>query len=43
MNKPEVTAVGRFLKSKQGEPRVHKIIAVNLDGAVKTILEKPMQ
>jgi hypothetical protein len=43
MNKPKVTAVGRLLKSKQGEPRIHKVIAVNADGTVETVLEKPMQ
>ena len=41
--KPEVTAVGRLLKSKRGEPRLRKIIAVRPDGTVKTVINKPMQ
>ena len=43
MSKPKATAVGRLLKPKQGEPRIHKVIAVKADGTVKTVLEKPMQ
>ena len=40
--KPEVTAVGRLLKPKAGEPHVYKVIAVKPDGSVKTIVRKPL-
>jgi len=43
MSKPETTAVGRLLKVKSSASRIYKIIAVSANGAVKTILEKPMQ
>ena len=33
--KPEVTAVGRRLKSKHGEPRKHQLIKVDSDGNAK--------
>jgi len=32
MTKPIVTAVGRLLKPKGNEPRVHKVIAFKADG-----------
>ena len=32
MNKPKVTAVGRILRPKHGEPRKHQVIKVNEDG-----------
>lgn len=41
--KPKATAIGRLLKSKNGEPRLHKVIAVRPDGTVKTVVNKPMQ
>ena len=40
--KPKATAVGRLLKPKNGEPRLHKVIAVRPDGTVKTVVNKPM-
>lgn len=42
MIKPEVTAVGRVLKSNGTEQRIHKIIAVNNAGKVHTIVEKTL-
>ena len=33
--KPEVTAVGRRLKPKHGEPRKHQLIKVDGDGKAK--------
>ena len=42
MIKPEVTAVGRLLKKKGDEPRIHKVIAVKADGQVRTIVNKEM-
>ena len=35
MNRPVVTAVGRILKSKHGEPRVHSVIKISKDGTAK--------
>lgn len=40
--KPEVTAVGRLLKAKPGQRKLHKVIAVKSDGTVKTIIDKPL-
>ena len=37
MPKPEVTAVGRMLKPKHGEPQIHEIIAVKSDGTVTVV------
>jgi len=42
MKKPEVTAVGRMLKPKGNESRVHKVIAVKADGTVRTVINRPM-
>jgi len=42
MKKPEITAVGRMLKPKGNEPRVHKVIAVKADGTVRTVINRPM-
>lgn len=39
----KTTAIGRLLKPKNGEPRLHKVIAVRPDGTVKTVVNKPMQ
>jgi hypothetical protein len=39
--KPTVTAVGRLLKPKGNEPRVHKVIAFKADGTVKTVISRP--
>lgn len=40
--KPEVTAVGRLLKPRNGERHVYKVIAVNDDGEVRTVIEEPV-
>jgi hypothetical protein len=42
MIKPVTTAVGRMLKPKGNEPRIHKVIAVNADGTVKTVINRPV-
>jgi len=42
MIKPVTTAVGRLLKPKGGEPRIHRVIAIKSDGSVKTIIRKPL-
>jgi len=39
-NKPQVTAVGRLLQPKHGEPHVYKVIAINDDGTVETVIEE---
>ncbi len=41
MSKPEVTAVGRLLKPKGTEPRIHHVIAVKPDGTVRTLIRRP--
>lgn len=43
MIKPEVTAVGRLLKAKPGQKHVYKVIAVNAEGQVRTIINRPAQ
>jgi hypothetical protein len=35
-----VTATGRLLRKLPGVPRVHKVIAVKPDGAVRTVLKR---
>lgn len=40
--KPEVTAVGRLLKSKHGEPRKHQVIKVDADGKARIIKDKTL-
>ena len=35
MKKPEVTAVGRRLKAKHGEPRKHQVIKVDANGKAR--------
>lgn len=42
MIKPEVTAVGRLLKAKPGQKRIHKVIAIKADGTTKTLINKPL-
>ena len=42
MNSPTVTAVGRLLKPKGNEPRIHRIIKVKPDGTVKTVVSRPI-
>ena len=41
MLKPTVTATGRLLKPRPGVPHLHKVIAVKLDGTVRTIINRP--
>ncbi len=41
MTKPIVTSVGRLLKPKGNEPRIHKVIAFKADGTVKTVISRP--
>lgn len=43
MTKPEVTAVGRLLKAKPGQKHVHKVISVNAEGKVRTLIDRPAQ
>jgi len=43
MIKPEVTAVGRLLKAKPGQKHVRKVISVNAEGKVKTLINRPVQ
>ena len=43
MMKPEVTAVGRLLKPKGDEPRVHHVIAVAPDGTAKTVIRRVLK
>jgi len=40
--KPEVTAVGRLLKPKGSEPRVHKVISINDAGKVKVLVSEEL-
>ena len=40
--KPKITAVGRRLKSKHGEPRKHQIIKVDSDGNAKIVKDQPL-
>jgi len=40
--KIEITAVGRALRPKNGEKRVHKVISVDAEGEVKTVIEKEL-
>lgn len=42
MTKPEVTAVGRLLKAKPGQHKLHKVIAIKADGTVKNLINKPL-
>ena len=43
MTKPIVTAVGRLLKAKPGQKRLHKVIEVNAEGKVRTVINRPVQ
>ena len=40
--KPTVTAVGRLLKPKGDEPRLYHVIKVQTDGAIKTVIKRPV-
>jgi len=37
MKKPKATAVGRILRSKNGEPRKHQLIKVDESGKAKIV------
>ena len=39
--KPVVTAVGRLLKPKGNEPRIHHVIAIKPDGTTRTLIKRP--
>ena len=41
MTRPVVTAVGRRLKPKHGEPRKHQLIKVDANGRAKIIKDQP--
>lgn len=42
MTKPVVTAVGRILKPKHGEPRKHQVIKIDADGKAKITIDKTL-
>ena len=42
MSKPVVTAVGRILKPKHGEPRKHQVIKIDADGKAKITIDKTL-
>lgn len=42
MTKSPVTAVGRILKPKSTEPRIHHVIKVAADGTVTTLIKRPV-
>jgi hypothetical protein len=42
MTKPIVTAVGRILKPKHGEPRKHQVIKIDSDGNSRIIVDKTL-
>lgn len=42
MTKPIVTAVGRILKPKHGEPQRHHVIAIKPDGTTQTIIKRTL-
>lgn len=37
MNRPKVTAVGRILRPKHGEPRKHQVLKVDAKGNAKIV------
>jgi hypothetical protein len=39
---PQITAVGRLLKSKHGEPRKHQVIKIDSDGKAKITIDKTL-
>nr|BAR36518.1 hypothetical protein [uncultured Mediterranean phage uvMED] len=41
MTRPVVTAVGRLLQPKHGEPRKHQLIKVDANGRAKIIKDQP--
>jgi len=42
MIKPVVTAVGRVLKSKHGEPHKHQVIKIDADGKARITKNKTL-
>ena len=42
MIKPVVTAVGRVLKPKHGEPRRHQVIKIDPDGSSRIVVNKTL-
>lgn len=42
MIKPVVTAVGRVLKPKHGEPRKHQVIKIDPDGSSRIVVDKTL-
>lgn len=42
MAAPVVTAVGRMLKPKHGEPQKHHVIAVRPDGTSRTLINRQL-
>lgn len=38
----EVTAVGRLLKPKHGEPRKHQVIKIDADGNARIAIDKTL-
>jgi hypothetical protein len=40
--RPQITAVGRLLKSKHGEPRKHQVIKIDADGKAKITIDKTL-
>jgi hypothetical protein len=43
MSAPKVTAVGRMLRPKHGEPQRHHVIAVSASGQVRTVVDRQTQ
>jgi hypothetical protein len=42
MTNSPVTAVGRLLKSKHGEPRIYEVIKVKPDGSAEVVISEPL-
>jgi len=42
MTEHKITAVGRLLKSKHGEPRKHQVIKIDADGKAKIAIDKTL-
>lgn len=40
--KIEITAVGRALRPTNGEKHIHKVISVDAQGKVETVIEKEL-
>jgi hypothetical protein len=37
-----VTAVGRLLQPKHGEPRIRRIVAIEPGGRIRTVVNRPL-